>query len=218
MPNRSWWRCDQHNALVLYEAPITLCLWHSIVHNALNYQRVQVILPLGLKTTPCVCKIMLANKMMTLLFLHFTFPVGTDQLLNVESMLIQRWASNFLNHLQRWYTVEKWVENVTMINQKSTSQPHFNQILTKFEVEIPKLKNGWNLVEVWLIFGWFEVENLIFGWSLLHFQLISQPNFHVDIWLRNWFVPTVTGFGQWEVLIDQRCTESCSVLYCNPSL
>ena len=55
-----------------------------------------------------------------------------------------------------------------MINQKST----------KFEDEISTLKNSWNKVEIWLIPGWFEVEKLIFGWSLLQFQL-------VDIWSIN---------------------------------
>ena len=56
-----------------------------------------------------------------------------------------------------------------MIDQKSTSQPQCNQISTKFEVEISVLKNGWNLVNSWLILGW-----------------------EVDFWLRNWFVPTGT--------------------------
>ena len=36
-----------------------------------------------------------------------------------------------------------------MINQKSTSQPQFNQ--PSWNV---KVKNGWNLVDRWLIFGW----------------------------------------------------------------
>ena len=62
------------------------------------------------------------------------------------------------------------VDFETMINQKSTSQPQFNQKSTKFEVEMSKLKNGWNLVDSWLIFGWIVVEKLIFGWSLFHNQ------------------------------------------------
>ena len=36
------------------------------------------------------------------------------------------------------------------------------------------------MVEIRLTFCWFEVDNLIFGWSLLHFQLISQPNINVE--------------------------------------
>ena len=78
------------------------------------------------------------------------YPVGTDQLLNVESTLIQRWASTFLNHPNvdiGW----EIVDFVTMINQKSTSQPQFNQRSTKFEVEILILK----MVEIWLTVGWF---------------------------------------------------------------
>ena len=51
----------------------------------------------------------------------------------VELTLIQFWASTFFNHPQSWYLVEKWIK---MINQKSTSQPQFNQQSTKFEVEI----------------------------------------------------------------------------------
>ena len=113
------------------------------------------------------------------------FPVGTDQLLNVESTLIQRWASTFLNHPQHWYLVEKIVDFVTMINQKSTSQPQFNQKSTKFEVEISLLKFGWQLVDFQLILGW-EVD---FGLIIITKSMISQPNINADIWLRNWSVP-----------------------------
>ena len=67
-------------------------------------------------------------------------PVGIDQLLNIESTLTKRWVST-----QR-------VENITIINQKSTSQPQFNQQSTKFEVDITTLKTSWNWVEIWLIF------------------------------------------------------------------
>ena len=58
------------------------------------------------------------------------------------------------------------VDSVTMINQKSTSQPQFNQKSTMSEVEISMLKNGWDLVDSLLILGW-----------------------EVDFWLRNWPVP-----------------------------
>ena len=59
------------------------------------------------------------------------------------------WSSTILNvyglHLFGW----QMIENVTVINQKSSSQQQVNQKLTKFEVEISTLKNGWSKIEVW---------------------------------------------------------------------
>ena len=101
---------------------------------------------------------------------------------------------------------EKWVKNVTVINQKSTSQPQINVKLTKFQTYLIStifqswyfnFTHGWFLVALWAI----VVEKLIFGWSLLHFQLLSQPNINVeDGWgklrlnvdstLRSWSMPT----------------------------
>ena len=93
-----------------------------------------------------------------------------------------QWAQiNFSTLNQRWFNVEPqlsstlifgWeiVDFETMINQKSTSQPQFNQKSTKFEVEMSMLKNGWNLVDNWSIFGWIVIEKLIFGWSLFQNQ------------------------------------------------
>ena len=68
-----------------------------------------------------------------------------------------------------------------MINQKSTSQPQFNQKSTKFEVEISMLKNGWNLIDSWLIFGWIVIEKLIFWLIIVSKSTISQPNINIDI-------------------------------------
>ena len=108
---------------------------------------------------------------------HFN-PVGADQLLNVDSN--QRWASTFLNHPQWWYLVEKWVENVTMINQKSTSQPQLNQQLTKFKVEISMLKSGWKVVDFSLIWGW-EVDFWLFIVTLsTHFSTKYQSSYLVE--------------------------------------
>ena len=104
-------------------------------------------------------------------------PVGTDQLLNVESTLS-------LNFPQRWYLVEKWVENVTMINQKSTSQPQFNQKSTKFKVQISMLKNGWNKVEVWLIWGWVVDLWLIIVTFSTHFSTKYQCWYLVEQLIR----------------------------------
>ena len=87
-----------------------------------------------------------------------SIPVDTDQLLS--------------HSFQCWYLVKKWVDNVTMINQKSTSQPHINQIQPFSTITFQ--------LQTWMIFGWIVVKKLIFGWLLLHFQLISQPNINID--------------------------------------
>ena len=83
---------------------------------------------------------------------------GTDQFLNVES--IQRWASTFLN---RWYVVEKWVDFVTIINQKSTSQPQFNQKQPSWKVKY----QCWKMIEIRLKLGWFMVDFRLRSWFLV---------------------------------------------------
>ena len=80
-------------------------------------------------------------------------PVGTDQLLNVESTLIQRWASTFLNHPQRWYLVEKSL----ILKQWSTK----NQPSLKLKCQ------SWKMVEIWLTVGWFLVELWLRSWFLV---------------------------------------------------
>ena len=65
-------------------------------------------------------------------------PVGTDQLLNVESTLSLNLPQPSSTLIFGW----EIVDFETMINQKSTSQPQFNQKSTKFEVEMSMLKNG----------------------------------------------------------------------------
>ena len=117
----------------------------------------------------------------TSLLLHHTqsmHPVGTDQLLNVESTMS-------LNFPQPASTL---VFGLEMSWKRNNDQPKINFSTTNQ----PSLKlkhQRRKTVDSWLILG-LDVD---FGWSLLHFQLISQPKINVDIWLRNWSVPI--GYG-----------------------
>ena len=108
-------------------------------------------------------------------------PVGTDQLLNVESTL----SFNFPQPSSMLIFGWEIVDFETMINQKSTSQPKINQIWS-WNVNVEKwLKFGWQLVDFSLNCGW-EVD---FWLIIVSKSTISQPNINVDIWLRNWSVP-----------------------------
>ena len=90
-------------------------------------------------------------------------PVGTDQLLNVESTLIQRWASTFLNHPQRWYLVEKSL----ILKQWSTKTKLLNHNSTKNQPSLKLKCQSWKMVEIWLTVGWFLVELWLRSWFLV---------------------------------------------------
>ena len=81
--------------------------------------------------------------------------MGTDQFLNQTSMLIFGWEI---------------VDFETMINQKSTSQPQFNQKSTNHQPNFNHFSTLTFQQKTWLIFGWIVVEKLIFGWSLFQNQ------------------------------------------------
>ena len=119
----------------------------------------------------------------------FLYPMGTDQFLNQISTLIFGWEI---------------VDFETMINQKSTSQPQFNQKSTNYQPNFNHFSTlslifHWisNLVDFWLNCGW-EVD---FWLIIVSKSTISQPNINVeDGWeklrlnvestLRSWSVPT----------------------------
>ena len=82
-------------------------------------------------------------------------PMGTDQFLNQISMLIFGWEI---------------VDFETMINQKSTSQPQFNQKSTNCQPNFNHFSTLTFQLQTWLIFGWIVVKKLIFGWSLFQNQ------------------------------------------------
>ena len=115
----------------------------------------------------------------------YPYPVGTDQLLNVDLMLSLNFPQPssmliFCWEMSWWWSTKQWSTKNQLLNHNSTK----NQQSLKLKYQC------WKMVETRLTFGWFQVEKLFFGWLLLHFQLISQPNINVDIWLRNWSVPT----------------------------
>ena len=113
---------------------------------------------------------------------NYTFPMGTDQFLNQISTLIFGWEI---------------VDFETMINQKSTSQPQFNQKSTNCQPNFNQFSKMIFQLQTWLIFGWIVVEKLIFGWSLFQNQQflnqISTLRMVEESWgstLRSWSVPT----------------------------
>ena len=88
------------------------------------------------------------------ILLTISNPVGTDQLFNVESTLIQHWASTFLNHRQHWYLVEKSF----ILKQWSTKNQLLNHNSNKNQPSLKLKYQCWKLVEIWLTVGWFLVE------------------------------------------------------------
>ena len=81
--------------------------------------------------------------------------MGTDEFLNQISTLIFGWEI---------------VDFATMINQKSTSQPQFNQKSTNCQPNFNHFSTLTFQLQTWLIFGRIVVEKLIFGWSLFQNQ------------------------------------------------
>ena len=80
-----------------------------------------------------------------------------------RSTLIQRWASTFLNHRQRWYLVEKSL----ILKQLSTKNQLLNHNSTKNQPSLKlkcQLENGWNLVDS---ASWFLVELWLRSWFLV---------------------------------------------------
>ena len=94
---------------------------------------------------------------------NFTLnPMGTDQLfLNQISTLIFGWEI---------------VDFETMINQKSTSRPQFNQLSTKFQPFFNIDISTSNLVDFWLNCSW-EVD---FWLITVSKSMISQKNINVE--------------------------------------
>ena len=87
--------------------------------------------------------------------------MSTDQFLNQISTLIFGWEI---------------VDFVTMINQKSTSQPKINHLSTKFQPFFNIDISPSNLVDFWLKCGW-EVD---FWLIIVTKSMISQPNINVE--------------------------------------
>ena len=78
--------------------------------------------------------------------------MGTDQFLNQISTLIFGWEI---------------VDFVTMINQKSTSQPKINGKWTNCQPNFNHFSTLIFQLQTWLIFGWIVIEKLIFGWIVV---------------------------------------------------
>ena len=74
-----------------------------------------------------------------------------------------QWAQiNYSTIPQCWYLVEKWDENVTMINQESTPQPQINLISTIFQRRYFNFKLCWFSFELWLG-SWFWLIVITFS-------------------------------------------------------
>ena len=98
-----------------------------------------------------------------------------------------------------------------MINQKSTSQPQFNQESTNCQPNFNHFSTLIFQLQTWLIFGWIVVEKLIFGWSLFQNQRflnqISTLRIVEESWgstLRSWSVPT----GRFPENVSQNTTRA----------
>ena len=104
------------------------------------------------------------------LVVHSTVVIFTRWAQINFSTLNQRLASTFLSRPQRWYSVEY----VTMINQNQLLNHNSTKNQPSLKLKYQHWKMGEIRLKFGLILGWFEVEKLIFSWSLLHFQLISQ--------------------------------------------
>ena len=125
----------------------------------------------------------------TFWYLNPIMPMGTDQFLNQTLTLIFGWEI---------------VDFVTMINQKSTSQPKINEKSTNCQPNFNhfshwyfNFKLGWFLVEFWLR-SWFLVDHCYkindfstkyqrWGWLR---KVEAQRWINVDSMLRSWSVPT----------------------------
>ena len=93
----------------------------------------------------------------------------------------ESWPNYFGNEVNWWWILtlriswrgeQRWrleEGRFKVVFDGCINQPKFNH----FSTMIFQLQSC-------LIFGWIVVEKLIFGWSLLHFQLIFQPNINVE--------------------------------------
>ena len=99
----------------------------------------------------------------------------------VHNANLDLWGTDqFLNQISTLILVEKWVENVKMINQKSTSQPQINQFSTFFQpyFNIDILTS--NLVDFCLNCGW-EVD---FWLIIITFPTYFSTKYQRWGWLR----------------------------------
>ena len=102
-------------------------------------------------------------------------PVGTDQLLKVDSTL----SLNFPQPSSKLIFGWEIVDFVTITNRKSTYQPQFNQKSISLKLKC----QCWKMVEIWLTIGWFSVDFMLRSWFLVdHCYKITDFSTKYQCW------------------------------------
>ena len=104
-----------------------------------------------------------------------------------RSTLIQRWASTFLNHRQRWYLVEKSL----ILKQLSTKNQLLNHNSTKNQPSLKLKCQWWKMVEIWLTVGWFLVKLWLRSWFLVDHCFKINNFLYTTHAIAQYFLPTI---------------------------